>query len=421
MARFGYAAVTLKRRGILVAILLLLMTPSLASARQTPSAMGSTKTIQLVNGSAQLGQATAPLPSVGPRAGSSAASRQSKAAAASRQPAANSHPAFSRAPLHGQRGVTVTAQTDPNFDAKAAQFLDHIAGLGVDSVSMLVWFKQSTYVSTDVQLQYYTATPQQMQTFINGAHQRGMSVMVRPIMDDGNIIAATNGAQWRGTVYPAASDLPTWFNNYYQSILLPYASLTGVDALDIGSELTTLGYKEPARWTSMISTLRSTFPGLRLTWSSTDWFGLPGQPQPYPSFASSLDLIGIDAFFPMSGVTNGYSIAQLTQAWQPWLSKMIQLAGYYHKPMLFTEIGLASQCCTLTQPFVYNSGAAANPQAQAAYYAAACQAIRPYHIGLYWWDYDGLDPLSAPSSNNGFSPYGKPAEDEMARCYLGGY
>jgi hypothetical protein len=70
---------------------------------------------------------------------------------------------------------------------------------------------------------------------------------------------------------------------------------------------------------------------------------------------------------------------------------------------------------------VYNSGAAANPQAQAAYYAAACQAIRPYHIGLYWWDYDGLDPLSAPSSNNGFSPYGKPAEDEMARCYLGGY
>jgi hypothetical protein len=413
----------LKRRGITVAILLLLLTPSVASARQTPNATASVKTIQQVNPSPQVGAtATTPLPSFGPRAESSTAIRRSGPSKAIRQPATFGQPGFNREPLHGQRGVTVTAQTDPLFASKATQFLDHIAALGVDSVSMLVWFKQSTYTSTDVQLTSYAATPPEMQTFINGAHQRGMSVMVRPIMDDGNIIAATNGAQWRGTVYPPSSaELTTWFNNYYQLILLPYASLTGVDALDIGSELTTLGYKEPARWTSLIATLRTNFPGVRLTWSSTDWFGLPSQPQPYPSFASSLDLIGIDAFFPMSGVTNGYSIAQLTQAWQPWLSKMIQLAGYYRKPMLFTEIGLASQCCTLTQPFVYNSGAAANPQAQAAYYAAACQAIRPYHIGLYWWDYDGLDPLSAPSSNNGFSPYGKPAEDEMARCYLGGY
>jgi hypothetical protein len=385
--------------------------------------MGATKTIQQVSGSPALGQATAstPLQVLGPNDGSSA-SRRSSPSKATRQQATIAQPGFSSEPLHGQRGVTVTAQTDPNFATKATQFLDHLAGLGVDSVSMLVWFKQSTYTSTDVALAYYTATPSQLQTFINGAHQRGMSVMVRPIMDDGNIIAATNGAQWRGTVYPpSAAELKTWFDNYYASILYPYASLVGVDALDIGSELTTLGYKEPARWTSLITTLRSNFPGVRLTWSSTDWFGLPGQQQPYPSFASSLDLIGIDAFFPMSGVTNGYSIAQLTQAWQPWLSKMVQLAGYYHKPMLFTEIGLASQCCTLNQPFVYNSGAAPNPQAQAAYYAAACQAIRPYHIGLYWWDYDGLDPLSAPLSNNGFSPYGKPAEDEMARCYLGGY
>ena len=243
--------------------------------------------------------------------------------------------------------------------------------------------------------------------------------MLRPLMDDDNIIAATGGAQWRGTVLP--TDPTTWFSNYYGNVLLPYASLHGIDSLDIASELTTLAFTYPSRWTALISTLRSTYPSVRLTYSSGfDWSALPGQPQPYPSFASSLDLLGIDAFFPLNGVTNGYLISQLVQAWQPWLAKVAQLSAYYRKPVLFTEIGLASQCCTLTQPFVYRAAAAPNMLAQQQYYAAACQAIRPYHIGLYWWDYNGLDPLSSPLTDNGFSPYGKPAEQAMARCYQTG-
>jgi len=326
-------------------------------------------------------------------------------------------------PIRGQHGITVTAYTDPAFATKANGFLDHVSALGVNSLNMLVWFQQSTNTSNDPHLASYTATPQQMQLLIAGAHQRGMSVMIRPIMDDGNIIAASpltgpNSGQWRGTVLP--SDPTTWFNNYYNGIIYPYASLGGIEAIDIGSELATLADQLPGRWISLISTLRSTFPAARLTYSSTDWIGLPGQPQPYPGFATSLDLLGIDAFFRLDNVTNGYLISQLVRAWQAPLAKVAQLSGYYHKPIVFTELGLASQCCTLTQPFVYRSGAAPDMLAQARYYAAACQAIRPYHISLYWWDYDGLDPLASPLADNGFSPYGKPAEQEMARCYQTG-
>jgi hypothetical protein len=326
---------------------------------------------------------------------------------------------FDRRPLHGQRGITVTVYDDPAFATKAATFLDHLQGLGVDSLSVLVVFTQSTYLSSDPQLASYAPTTGEMQTFVTAAHQRGMSVMVRPLMNDGNIIAATNGAQWRGTVAP--SDPTAWFTAYYNTILLPFASLNGLDAVDIGSELTTLAFTYPDRWTTLISNLRAVRPGVRVTYSSVDWYAIPGGYQPYPSFAPSLDLLGVDAFFPMSGVTNGYDLSQLVKAWQPALAKIAQLSAYYHKPIQFSEIGLASQCCTLTQPFVYNAGAAPNVQAQQAYYAAACQAIRPYHIGIYWWAYNGMDPISAPNSDNGFSPYGKPAEQEMARCYLGGF
>ena len=318
------------------------------------------------------------------------------------------------APLHGQRGITVSAFDDPAFATKASAFLDHVAALGVNSLNVVVWFRQSTYTSSDPHLSPGTASPPELQIFITYAHQRGMSVIIRPLMDDGNL-----APQWRGTVLPA--DPATWFANYYSAVIRPYATLSGVDAVDIGSEMATLADKMPDRWLSLISTLRSVLPGVRLTYSSTDWISLPGEQQPYPTFAESLDLIGVDAFFPLQGVTNGYDIGQLVNAWQPALAKVNRLATYYHKPVLFTELGLASECCTLSSPFVWNSTAAPNLQAQAAYYAAACRAIRPWRIGLYWWDYNGLDPLPSPSTDNGFSPYGKPAEQEMARCYQSGY
>jgi hypothetical protein len=327
-------------------------------------------------------------------------------------------PGFSGAPLRGQHGITVLLVTDPSFATKAGAYLDHLAALGVNSVSAVIVFTQQTYTSTTMTLASFDPTPTEIQSFINAAHARGISVMVRPLMDDTNIIAATNGAQWRGTVDP--TDPNAWFANYQTTVIQPYAALSGIDMFDVGSELTTLGFKYPTNWSNLISALRSTYPGERLTFSSTDWFGLPGQQQPYPSFAPALDLIGVDAFFPMNGVTNGYDISQLVRAWQPWLSKMAQLGAYYHKSILFTEVGLASQCCTLTQPFVYHAGAATNLQAQAAYYAAACQAIRPYHIGIYWWAYNAMDPVASPATDNSFTPYGKPAEQEMARCYLSG-
>jgi hypothetical protein len=410
------------KRAAGIGLFLLVAVAGLASSVQTSSQtsnQGSTPLVVRTLGSVALSQQAASIAagasSAAPRLSPPSAPAQPKVA----RPATAVMSAFDRAPLHGQRGITVTAYTDPAFVTKTASFLDHLQAIGVDSVSVLVVFTQSTYQSSDPTLASYVPTTAEMQTFITAAHQHGMSVMVRPLMNDANIIAATGGAQWRGTVQPSNPD--TWFSAYYNTILLPFASLSGLDAVDVGSELTTLAFTYPDRWTTLIANLRAVRPGVRVTYSSVDWYAVPGQQQPYPSFAPSLDLLGVDAFFAMSGVTNGYDMSQLVRAWQPALGKIAQLSAYYHKPVQFSEIGLASQCCTLTQPFVYQAGAAPNMQAQAAYYAAACQAIRPYHIGIYWWEYNGMDPLSSPSTDNGFSPYGKPAEQEMARCYLGGY
>lgn len=420
----------MKKRGAILSLLLLLALPGLASPGRIEAINVNQRavdpglrTLGSISFGRQIASSTTAMssvaetraPSIAPRFSSQPAKGQPKLAG----PAIAVGPAFDRAPLHGQRGITVLVYTDTAFATKSAAFLDHLAGLGVDSVQVVIVFTQSTYTSSDPQLAAGVATSTEMQTFITAAHQRGMSVIVRPLMDDGNIIAATNGAQWRGTVSP--TNPSAWFTAYYNTILLPYASLNGLDVVDVGSELTTLAFTYPDRWTSLIASLRAVRPGVRVTYSSVDWYALPGQLQPYPSFAPSLDLLGVDAFFPMNGVTNGYDLNQLVRAWQPWLGKIAQLSAYYHKPVQFAEIGLASQCCTLTQPFVYHAGAATNLQAQAAYYAAACQAIRPYHIGLYWWAYRSLDPLASPTTDNTFTPYGKPAEQEMARCYQSGY
>lgn len=420
----GYPAVILRRWGIPFIILLLAgcashaqvsVRESATSAAQT--GRGTALTSPLATGQSRARTSTSLATSTPRITLEPSLFRRSPTVATNGAAAVNG---FGHAPLYGQRGVTVLLGADTNFGSKAVSFLDHLAGLGVDSVSAVVIFQQSTYTSSDPQLESSTATPAEIQTLINDAHQRGISVMIRPLMDDTNIIAATNGAQWRGTVLP--TDPAAWFSAYYNNVVQPYASLAGIDAFDLGSELTTLAFTFPNRWSSLITTLRSQFPALRLIYSSGfDWTALPGQPQPYPSFAPSLDLLGVDAFFPLNGVTNGYIPSQLVQAWQPWLSKMQQLSAYYRRSIVFTEIGLASQCCTLTQPFVYRAAAAPNMLAQSTYYQAACEAIRPYHIGLFWWAYGSMDPVASPLSDNSFTPYGKPAEQEMARCYTSGY
>ena len=235
-----------------------------------------------------------------------------------------------------------------------------------------------------------------------------MAVLVRPLLDDQAIQLADHyrGA-WRGTLAPTS--VSTWFSTY-QSVLQQFATLgpsAGLDALDIGTEFDSLeGYT--ANWDAIINALRPNFSG-PLTYS-VNW------DRSYPAFGFQLDFLGIDAFFPLNAPANA-SVAQLVQAWQPWLAKVAQTRAAYGKPLVFTEIAVPAVVAGWTQPWNWNSTLPISLESQRLYYQASCQAIRPLHIGTYWWAYYNLDPTASPSTDSGFDPYGKPAETELSHCY----
>ena len=104
----------------------------------------------------------------------------------------------------------------------------------------------------------------------------------------------------------------------------------------------------------------------------------------------------------------------MTAAWKPWLDQVHRDTTRLGKPLVFTEVGLASQQGALTKPWAHLPNLPADNEAQREYYAGTCQAVKPNVSGMYWWDFELDAPLPG---DTGFPPEGKPAEKEIARCY----
>jgi glycosyl hydrolase family 113 len=322
-------------------------------------------------------------------------------------------------PSTGQRGVTMLLygnyDSDASYAGKVSAYLDHLKGLGVDSVSLTIPLFQSAWNSVDPHPDpARTPSVGNVRSFVQQAHQRGISILLRPLIDDQNLYSA----HWRGTIDPSPNQA-AWFNTY-KAVLQPYAALgpsDGLDVLDVGSELITLARKYPNWWALIIDQLKLTYHGAVTYSTNWDWAGLPGSSQPYPSFTTQLDFLSIDAFYPLNAPINA-TIAQLNAAWQPWLSKVAQLRAYYKKTVVFTELGVTSQVGAYRQPWVWNPNTGLSLEAQRRYYVASCAATRPYRLGLYWWAYYSLDAPSSPLTDPGYDPHGKPAEAEIGHCYL---
>ncbi len=306
-----------------------------------------------------------------------------------------------------QAGVTILAyESNPSLIQKSRPLLDHLAGLHVNSVSLAILIYQSGWSSTDVRADpVKTPSPALIAAFAHEAHSRGMSVLLRPLFDDGPFMRA--GPQyWRGTLQP--SNRATWYRNY-DALMMTYARAAqdaGIEVLDVGTELGTL-QTDTQPWLDLIGSIRQVFTG-QLTYS-INWG------QPYPAFATGLDFISVDAFYPLSA-PSGASVSQLVSAWQKWVSQLSQYQASWNKPLVLTELGVTSERGSFQAPYTWRHNTGVSLQDQQRYYAATCQALKPMLSGMYWWAYD-FNGLPAPARDTGYNPMGKPAEQEIAKCY----
>lgn len=301
-------------------------------------------------------------------------------------------------PVRGGFDLLVTGE-GPQDSVRVPPLLDRLVSLGSTSIAVAFPVYQDGATATDVHVGGGTPPAARLERLIQMAHERGLRVMLRPLIDQTSL---TPTGDWRGSLRPASVE--RWFDSYL-GLLLGYARLgaqTHTEVLDIGTELTSL---EPwnAQWMRIISSLRTVYPG-QLTYSM-NWDGTPH------AFWQALDFIGVDAYFPLTAPDHA-SVTDLQAAWQPWLDGLRSRAA--GKQLVVTEVGVLPLTNGFRDPWRWEMTGPPDYEAQARYYRSACDAARSLGAtALYWWD------VRPDTVDDGFDPLGRPAEQQVGDCFHG--
>ena len=302
-----------------------------------------------------------------------------------------------------QAGISLLVY-DPQPQAGPAyqQLLDRLVSLNVDSVSIVFPVYTAGVSANTVQPGKETPSGDGLVSLARLARARGLSVTLRPVLDEATLLPA-----WRGAIRPTNPN--AWFASY-GSLILSYASLAqsaGVQTLAIGTELNSM---EPylTDWRRLIGQVRQVYSG-QVTYAYN--FGTSFQTGLWPD----LDVVSIDAYFPLDNTPASATADQMAGDWQRWLALIRRTNGPFGKPIVFTEVGVVPKTGAHFRPWDRSIDRPTNLEEQRAYYEATCDAAASAIDGIYWWDVGLSVPVDlAPDDYN---PLGRPAEDVIRTCY----
>jgi hypothetical protein len=285
----------------------------------------------------------------------------------------------SPAPLPFLRGVSLAMENslEGGYHAPALdRQLDRLAAMGVDAVSLMPFaFEEgpsaprlhmlggSPESETDVGLIHA----------VRRARAHGLRTLYKPHIWVG-------GGSWPGDV--AMRDETAWREWWrdYRRYVLHHAVLarwSGADLFSIGCELSgTLGRAED--WRRLIAAVRQVFPG-PLTYAG-NWSGdLERAP-----FWQQLDLMGVDAYFPLSP-DPAAGRAELARGAAAVVARLAAASRAHQRPLLLTEVGFAACRAAWTAP--HREGGTPSQADQAAAYTALFGALGhpPWLAGAFVW------------------------------------
>ena len=306
-----------------------------------------------------------------------------------------------------QYGFQVYWHSDSPFspDDKTNKILNYVVGMGANSVGFTFPVYTDGYRPTKVYAGSETPTPTELTQLIKLAKARNLRVMVRPIIDEANIM--TVPGEWRGSLEPR--NTATWFASY-RALLGPYlkaAQSAKADEFVMATELFSLE-AQSAEWKKGIRAAKTSFQGTLSYGVNWDTVGLT----PLPFVHRGLDL------YPAVELGDGASVGQLTDA----LARTIQRAPKSVRAnMGIHEVGIPAVSGMYLHPWLWGSGNhKLNLSVQTKWFAAACNAAKRTNVqGIYYWMIDSnVDPMTVdPASLPASSFIGRPAEQSIRACY----
>jgi Holliday junction resolvase-like predicted endonuclease len=302
------------------------------------------------------------------------------------------------------RGVALGLfATDSEWDY--GPLVDEIRARGATDVLVVVNAYQSNRFASDIAPRLgHSPSEATVARTLSQVQRAGMRAALMPVVR----LRTRASHDWRGVIIPA-DGLDAWFEAY-RRFVLPLARIAedaGAKRFVVGSEL---GSLEPydEHWRALISEVRERF-SRTLTYSA-NW-----DRSHAVEFWDALDEVGLTAYFPLANEGEPTSSDALAHAWRTPRAEIDALARRVGKPVLITEIGYASQRSAADRPWDDTSVAAVDLRLQQRLYRGFCDAFAqaPRVSGYYVWNWFGFGgPRDA-----GFTPRGKPAAHELAKCF----
>ncbi|MBN1652166.1 MAG: hypothetical protein JXA30_00140 [Deltaproteobacteria bacterium] len=317
------------------------------------------------------------------------------------------------------RGVTVGPIESSQQRAKgygttySAQLLDELVTMGANWISITpfgrIWSLKSTEILMDFEAPYQQ-NREAIAKFIVQARERGLQVMLIP-----HLWVETEG--WRGEIDPGSDEGWKLYQASYRSFVMSWAKdaqAWGADGFSIGVECKSWSGRFGEYWTRMIEDIRSVFGGL-LTYSS-NWDEVDNV-----LFWDRLDLIGVNAFYPLAH-HNEASYEQYLAGARQAIEPLGQLSRDLDMPVLFVEVGYTTRPNAAVEPWIWPDtmkDVVVDEWEQARAISAVLEAALPHRwlVGFFIWRYySDIDDLSQEAIW-GFSPHGKLAERVLTEIF----
>lgn len=204
-----------------------------------------------------------------------------------------------------------------------------------------------------------------------------------------------------------------WESNY-TAYILHYAQMADsleIEIYAIGVEMKMFIHHRPAYWSSLIDSVRQVYSGT-LTYAA-NWDNYKNVP-----FWNQLDLIGIDAYFPLSDQKTP-EVNELLNTWIEHYNVMHDFSLSKDKKVIFTEYGYKSIDYATFEPWNPDNSGAVNLQAQLNAYEALFQKFWKedwFEGGFLWKWYDDHESAGGYDNKN-YTPQNKPVENIISNQY----
>lgn len=224
---------------------------------------------------------------------------------------------------------------------------------------------------------FQTPTPGILASVITIAHAQGLTVLLRPLLDE-KVIEQANPRDYRGDIKP--TNVSQWFKNYLAALtpFLFMAQSNHVESFSISGELNSLA--SAPEWPSAISNIHKVFTGTQVfTFSFNQQVGKVA----YPGTSEGMDT------YPITNLSTKATPKQLAATWSNFLkTKQYRVPGSISN-VTVDEIGILAQNGAYRQPSAHALSLKTYPfnqQIQANWYTAACMFVKQHKMsGIYYW------------------------------------